>query len=351
MKYIECSYVLRYYAEQHVKLSELEVKNLQCKDLVTGRQLYDMGKRAQKNLSKAMGFTSQKWDFQKRQPKKSGDTVEDVIEFVRWKMYFFLKDKVDPEIDNFKLKGEEKSLLDKLTAEKNGKVEEDESEDGNSNCSYQLSKLGESDDTDNKKPPAVPDEYFFPSFFTFVLWGPFANPNDQLHQAVLEDRVQGKAKSRNQKREDKKETKDLERQHDGNHERGLTADQKINIEGLCLQSARLEMQQREVKLASISMQSTILESQLAAAERRAERRCPEYDPEHILWKKVDELIEEQQLLKKLVEQESTTNVTTVDSSNFVDMIQESTKRDTTSDTPIKKNLGKHLMIHHLPNSL
>ena len=93
------------------------------------------------------------------------------------------------------------------------------------------------------------------------------------------------------------------------------------------------MQQREVKLASISMQSTILESQLAAAERRAERRCPEYDPEHILWKKVDELIEEQQLLKKSVEQESTTNVATVDSNNFVDMIQESTKRDTTSDTP------------------
>ena len=89
----------------------------------------------------------------------------------------------------------------------------------------------------------------------------------------------------------------MERQHDGNHQRGLTADQKINIEGLCLQLARLEMQQREVKLASISMQSTILESQLAAAERRAERRCLEYNPEHIFWKKVDELIEEQQLLK------------------------------------------------------
>ena len=60
---------INYFAEQHVKLSELEVKNLQCKDLVTGRQLCNMGKRAQKNLSKAMGFTSQKWDFQKDNPK------------------------------------------------------------------------------------------------------------------------------------------------------------------------------------------------------------------------------------------------------------------------------------------
>ena len=46
-----------------------------------------MAKRGTREFRKAMSFTKDKWDFKKNEPKESGTSVDDVIEYVRERMY------------------------------------------------------------------------------------------------------------------------------------------------------------------------------------------------------------------------------------------------------------------------
>ena len=46
-------------------------------------------------------------------------------------------------------------------------------------------------------------------------------------------------------------------------------------------------------MAGLSMQNQMLNDMIARAERRAERQCPEGDPEHPAWVAVDELMTQQ----------------------------------------------------------
>ena len=46
-------------------------------------------------------------------------------------------------------------------------------------------------------------------------------------------------------------------------------------------------------MAGMSMQNQMLNDMIARAERRAERVCPEGDPEHAAWIAVDELMSQQ----------------------------------------------------------
>ena len=45
----------------------------------------------------------------------------------------------------------------------------------------------------------------------------------------------------------------------------------------------------ETAIVALSIEETAVTKQLAMAESRAERRCPEYDSENIFWKRVDAL--------------------------------------------------------------
>ena len=46
-----------------------------------------MAKRGLREYRKALSFTKDKWDLTKHEPKESGTTVDDVIYYVRLKMY------------------------------------------------------------------------------------------------------------------------------------------------------------------------------------------------------------------------------------------------------------------------
>ena len=55
--------------------------------LITGRSLCAMAQKGMKHFKKALAFAYKKWDRTKNAPKDSGDTIDDVIEYVRTQMY------------------------------------------------------------------------------------------------------------------------------------------------------------------------------------------------------------------------------------------------------------------------
>jgi len=55
----------------------------------------------------------------------------------------------------------------------------------------------------------------------------------------------------------------------------------------------------EATLVGLSTEGSVLFKQIEAAERRAASRCSDYDPENVHWKKVDNLLLDQD--KSLVE--------------------------------------------------
>ena len=57
------------------------------KQLLSGRQLFEMAKKGTSYYRKALAYASRKWDLDKNECKESGSTVDDVIEFVRVAMY------------------------------------------------------------------------------------------------------------------------------------------------------------------------------------------------------------------------------------------------------------------------
>lgn len=86
-----------YYVGSEITYGDLEKKNRQGNEVLNGRQLTDMAKKGLREYRKALAFANMKWNIIKNEPKESGTTVEDVIEFVRCQMY--LKDHIDLEGD------------------------------------------------------------------------------------------------------------------------------------------------------------------------------------------------------------------------------------------------------------
>ena len=81
-----------YYSGTDINVFDLE-KNRTTPQLISGRQLHEVAKRGVKSYRKALSFASAKWDINTDTPKESGTTADDVIEFVRCKMYKLLKTK------------------------------------------------------------------------------------------------------------------------------------------------------------------------------------------------------------------------------------------------------------------
>ena len=59
-----------------------------------------MAKKGLREYRKALSFTKDKWDLKKHEPKESGTTVDDVIEYVRLKMYKRSISNVDTDDDD-----------------------------------------------------------------------------------------------------------------------------------------------------------------------------------------------------------------------------------------------------------
>ena len=143
----------------------------------------------------------------------------------------------------------------------------------------------------------MPSDYIFPSFFVFMLWGPFVPPDKRL--TLLLTTTKDKSKGKGSREEDRKKQLNNMRDDastDVTAARGFSTEQRIDIENLNVKKQSLYDRQRESRIVGFSIEEAALSRQVEAAERRATLRCPEYDPINIHWQRVDALIEEQEFV-------------------------------------------------------
>ena len=101
-------------------------------------------------------------------------------------------------------------------------------------------------------------------------------------------------RSRSQMKKEMKDKKSVVRSNDDTVNRGFSTDQRISIESLNINRERLTHQKDETRLVGLSIQESAIGRQIASAEGRARERCPEYRPKNPYWKRVDQLLAEQQ---------------------------------------------------------
>ena len=141
----------------------------------------------------------------------------------------------------------------------------------------------------------VPEDYIFPSFIAFIAWGPFAAPEEQLNIQLIDETLKPKGKgNRKDIRDSASEEKDINRVNDNTSQRGLSTAQDIEMEHLKVQRQMMVDRRNETSIVALSIQEAAIGRQLAAAETRAESRCPTYDDENSFWKRVDVLIKKQE---------------------------------------------------------
>ena len=100
-------------------------------------------------------------------------------------------------------------------------VESDDNEDGN--------------EANSVKNTIVPDAFFFPGYMAFIAWGPFCDKRTRLRTVLVNGLSKKDVKSRAQMRKDSKKEKEMERNEDTQNARGLTTDQRINLESVRIQ--------------------------------------------------------------------------------------------------------------------
>ena len=237
-----------FYLGTDIFFNDLQKKNRSGDTLLNGRQLIDMAKRGLRDYRKAMAFTTDKWNIKTNEPIESGTTVDDVIEYVRRRMYLSsniisIDDEDDNEAEseimielNKKKKGKttkvnnvvDKTVLDSndsdssiddvddlkkannkkvvvvdkstkdvsdIDDEENGKGITRKNVDkrkrkgnGEDNCDDNDSNedvLNSDEESSSDNSTYVPDTYFFHSFFAYCLWGPFAKMDKQLPLFLL----------------------------------------------------------------------------------------------------------------------------------------------------------------------
>ena len=77
----------RYYADKDIIRTDLEKKSRNGKQLVSGRSLLEMAKKGTAYYRKALALTHKKFDLDKMSVIESGNSIEDVIEYVCTEMY------------------------------------------------------------------------------------------------------------------------------------------------------------------------------------------------------------------------------------------------------------------------
>jgi len=218
--------------------------------------------------------------------------------------------------------------MEKRVAKKNKKKGDESINDSHSE-SGDSSNINSEEDDDY-----VPEEYIFPSFMAFVLWGPFAIDSEKLSLFCTDDAAKSTVASRAQKRKMALQLKKEERAGDRSAVRGFSTEQRINLEALDISKQKLQHQKNQSFLVSLAIQESAMARSIEALEKRAMIRCPEYDENNIHWKKADELSEEHQLLVKSIGEKTEKMFS---SSKEVEDIEESVgnlKRE--SSPPLKK---------------
>ena len=280
---------------------DLERRFLTGKQLITGRKLIEMARDGVKNYKKALSFCDIKYNSKTQTCIKSGDTVEDVIEYVRCKMYQLLKKNKGTEDDDRSEctnESQEEYDIEEPTesTEKQSAVEKVMVETMTEITPVDdiiIANEDEEDDYDDFDD--VPQEYLFPSYYCFITYGPFAAPADQMSLLLTDDDNMAKGEgSRANKRKAYSMSKNSEASHDSSAVRGFSTSQRIDIEALNVQQQQMLDRRNETSIVALSIEESAFGRQIDAAERRAELRCGVYSSDNVHWQKVDALIEDQQ---------------------------------------------------------
>ena len=252
------------------------------------------------------------------EPKKSGDSLDDCIEYVRRKMYKEnnkLSGKndesdVDSETEDIPEENGNKSgeETEEATSDKSGEEVPLSSEvpdtsvvhknpDKDSDSSYHASDDDDDEDDD------VPVDYLFPSYMAFVLWGPYVEPCKRLNLILTDDKNLKKGVgSRSQQRSAIKAEKLANSKVDTTAERGFSTEQRLEIETNEIRREEMNDRKKESILVGISIEEAAISRLIEAAERRAEMRCKEYNQSNKFWQKVDELMVKQEDIMKRMEE-------------------------------------------------
>ena len=287
-----------------------------------------MAKRGTANYRKALSFATKKFDLDSMIVKESGNTIDDVIEYVRVEMYqqhlkqenkknktVVIDGDIEDELDDSKdledeyltsLKKKEEQESDNtvnVTASSNTTPTTDpvkslvktSCEQKSSNIKNAKESKAESTIVTKVIPPP---QWFFPGWFSFIAYGPFVKKDQRLSLLEISDASKKTVKSRAEKRKADKIQKDIKRAADSNPERGFSTDQKLQLEIIDLTRQQTKDRSRESVLMGLCVQEAALTKQIDRAERMAERLAPDDvdDPNNKWWIKVNNLIHKQELI-------------------------------------------------------
>ena len=143
-----------------------------------------------------------------------------------------------------------------------------------------------------------PPGWFFPSWFSFISYGPFVPKDNRLPLLEISDASKKTTKSRAEKRKANKVEKDAKRVNDTQFERGFSTDQKVQLEMLGLQRQSTTDRGRESILMGLCVQEGVIAKQIDQAERMASQFALDAvdDPNNKWWKKLNDLILKQETI-------------------------------------------------------
>ena len=169
-------------------------------------------------------------------------------------------------------------------------------------------------EADDSKKIVPPKDWFFPSWFSFLTFGPFVPKDKRFSLLEITETSQNVGKSRSEKRKADKLEKDAKRVSDDSAERGFTTDQKIQLQMIGLTRQSTNDRSRESRLMGLCVQEQALPKQIDRAKRIAERLAPDdMDNENNKWwKKVHTLLKQQEAI---VIQMALLNNSAIDHSN------------------------------------
>ena len=302
---------------------------------MSGQQLLETAKRGAANYRKALGYASRKFDIDTLQCKESGSTIDNVTKYVCEMMY---KDLVVTKStgDNSDKKENDADLEEEVIIDEDGNNNDDNplpstTTSSNSNIdSTQTSQPIPSNNNSHNPPSSsdtnnnlniqskdtdkvgsnegnqldIPNEWFFPGWFSFLSFGPFVPKEKRLSLLEISDASKVVTKSRAEKRKADKIEKDLKRRNNVMNDRGYNTDQMLQLQLINIQRNKETDISRESMLVGLSIQESALSRQIQQAEDRAICLCPDDKQTHssVHWKRVDALIKRQfEVMEKISE--------------------------------------------------
>ena len=177
--------------------------------MIGGRNLLDLAIKGCKYYKKAMAYNTHLWDTTRMEPKNSGHTIQDCINHVRRKMYLDTLKGNNNNDEECEVDSESEDVADKDLVDDTGRNEAIETNhiativtsdsniirDTNEAAASTTAAAPTYDDSDasvsstpSEDSISVPDDYLFPSYFVFILWGPYVHPDQRVNCMLIDDK-------------------------------------------------------------------------------------------------------------------------------------------------------------------